>query len=124
MNINCLIVGFIKENEKLLNKIIPNVITQIIIMFVPNWIIFGVGQNNEGQFGLSHFNDLKKFEKLKEFSLLDPVNIYVQYTGFMVQSIRNEIFYCGGLGGKNGINKFENVPLNPAVNTKKTIIVP
>ena len=120
-----LIVGFVKENEKLVNKIVPNVIIQIIIMFVPNWIIFGVGWNNKGQFGLSHFNDLKKIEKLNEFSLLDPVNIYVQTTCFMVQSLRSEIFFCGRLGGENdnAINKFKKLSFNDQNIENNNIII-
>ena len=82
-----LIKSVIREIQKLLptSRIIPNVITNIIRTYVPNLIIFGIGYNKRGQFDI-----------LTECALLDPVNVYIMAGCVVVQSIRNELFFCTG----------------------------
>ena len=92
--------GYLRETEKDLNYVIPDLINYTIKLFYPFFSVYGVGNYTDGHFGCNKVGKFKQFTKLNTFSeyIVSPHKIYSNYHTIVVQSMENKLYAAGGIG--------------------------
>ena len=99
---------FIRFIQKSLNKIIPNKIQLIIAKYLINYLIFAVGGNQDGEFGLDHQKKVDTWTQLIDLEdLVSSVNdLYVSGSNIMVITSNAQLYVAGDNKiGQIGLNK-------------------
>ena len=104
-----LIDGYLREiAETNIQRIIPNIINYLIKLFYPNFIVYGIGSNQNCHLG-DHLGiikyHLKKFTKLNTLSstLTNIDGIYSGWKRIMIKDVFGELYGAGiNTGGQLG----------------------
>lgn len=141
---HCLLIdGYLRNiGDNMIKKIIPNIINHLIKIFYPNFIVYGIGSNQNGHLGDDHVGiskyHLKKFTKLNTFSkkVTNIDGIYSGWKRIIIKDIFGQLYGAGiNNGGQLGffidtfdgnqynesieqIRNFKKIPISDKINNK------
>ena len=95
-----LLDGYFRRMEKILDLKFPKDIVYLIKTYHLKWMIFGIGSNSYGQFGLGEntkYRQLEKFTKLKELqNLVSNINnIYPNSKSLSIITNNGDVYAAG-----------------------------
>ena len=93
------VIGYLRILENTTNISIPDEIKNIIIIYIKTYILFGNGENRDGQLGFKKTSSFKENEwkRLNDFEKLinNPNDIYCNGLSIMVKYSDNLLYGAG-----------------------------